>query len=726
MELSLLGATRPSVDLLTVLSNPAFWAVTAAVIGAVAGSIAFVTALINRRTAVAAREVQLAELRLTDGESEPGILLPARLQYFVDRAAALEQAVAQISAGERVLAIEGSTGVGKSAVATELVHRLRSEDTEGIPDLGAHDYLWIDGDDGCLTLVEICHQVTLVTGDQSVSSVADDAKLHALRAHLAGNKTVLLLDNIKFPSDSSVDPLRALLRTVPSGSLVIAAVNSPYALDASRVVLQELEPRYVLELVQHEARRLGLGDPNLFDEAFAGRLQGAVGGNPRLIETFLRAVSRSPASLEKLLEAVERGEGLRELFLPVWAELSARSRWVLGACAYLRGQAVADQLAVACEIDREDLSRVLAELMQVGFLTVVRSGGRPEVYVCPYSVQRFAIGETQADAIAAFTGRLTAYYIRQFAREPENAQWAIPHIAGIKAVLQWLSDRGDDADAQGLFASILDIFFTLGLFDDRITTGRLAYESAMRAGNHRSASLATDVLASTHAARGELEEAREAVALGLLAAERSDDPGERARQMRANAVLLYKSGEAVRAITAMDGADELARETGELEILVNILGLRTVAHWYVGAFAEAEAAAESGLRVCREMSWQRATAYPLRNLAEVAIHRGDLDRARMLVEQAGKIAAAFGDRRQMARIRLTTARLELVSRNVRAARSEAFSAESDAIELGLAPELQEARAIRVAAARAGLFPPVGRYYARRRPPRFTDAPVGGD
>jgi hypothetical protein len=704
---------------LTVLSNPAFWAVVGATLAVLGGAIGLTTALINRKAATAGRSDPAAL-----PAKEPGILLPTRLHHFVDRAEAIEQAVTHIAAGERVVAIEGGTGVGKSAVATELAHRLRLEGADRIPDLHAHDYLWIDGHNRPVSLVEICRQVTLATGDQSVSSVADDEKLPALRAHLARNNTVLLLDNIKIGQDS--DPLHDLLRTVPSGSLVIAAVNTPYTLDASRVVLQELESTYVLELVRYEALRLALGDLRLFDQVFATRLQAAVGGNPRLIESFLRALSRSPESVEDLFDTVEGGEGPRELFMPVWRELPPGPRSVLAACAYLRGQSIAEQLAVACEMDREDVSRALAELMRVGLMTVVRSADRPELYVCPYSARRFVLGEVSSDAIASFTKQLTAYYIHQFASEPENADWAVPHVAGIKAVLQWLFDREDDADLQALFASILDVLMTLGLFDDRVTTGRLSYESAMRAGNHRGASLATDVMASTHAARGELEQAREALALGLVAAEQSGDPGERARQMRANGVCLYKGGEARRALAAILGADGLARQTGELEIVVNVLGLRTVAHWYVGEFEESAAAAEEQLHVCREMGWQRAAAYPLRNLAEVAIHGGEFARAYAYVEDAREVASTFSDRRQIARIRLTTARLELFDRKLDSAARQAFAAETDAIELGLPPELREARAIRIAAGRARLLPPLARRYARRRPPRFTDAPIGGD
>jgi len=702
------------------------WFVLGPAIGLLAAAIGLTTALIGRRTSVEEREARRSEREAAAPANGLGILLPPRLPCFVDRTEAMEEALGRIAAGERVLAIAGGAGVGKSAVAGELAHRLRSDGAAaGIPDLSAHDFLWIDGQDGCPTLVDICRQLTLLTGDQSLSSVADDAKLEALRAHLARNKTVLLLDNVKLTAERSGEPLRQLLRAIPSGSLAIASVNSPYALDGPRVFLEDLKPAYVLELVRHEARRLGL-EEDLFDAEFADRLQRAVGGNPRLIESFLRALSRSSRSLDDLLEAVERGEGVRELYLPVWEELSESARAVLAACASLRGQAIAEQLAVACALEWEQLAPPLEELMWVGLVTVLRGNGRPDTYACSHSLQRFALTEAPPEQIGAFAHRLSTHYVSRLAAEPENAQGAAPHVTGIKAVLQWLYDRDEDAEVQALFASVLDVLFTLGLFDDRIGTGWLAYESATRAGNPRGASLAVDVIASTHAARGELAQAREAVALGLLAAERSGDPGERARMMRADALVHYKDGDPSGALDAVEGAAELARRTGDLEVVVNLCGLRAVAHWHAGEFEQSAAAASEGLRVCQEMSWQRAMAYPLRNLAEVAIHDGDLPHARTLLADARRIAGEHGDRRQLARIHLTAARLELLSGDPAAARSEALAAQAGALELGLVPELREVSALRRAASRARFFPPLRRYYRSRRPARFTDAPVGGD
>ncbi|HST42705.1 MAG TPA: AAA family ATPase [Conexibacter sp.] len=700
--------------------------VVVAVIGIVAGAMTLKTARINRQTALVGREAQLAEQTVSEATARPEVLLPSRLRPFVDRVDVIDHVVAQIGVGERVVAIEGNAGVGKSAVAVELAHRLRDRAHPGALDLREHHFIWVDGRNACPTLAEICQQITLLTGNQSLASVADSTKLDALRAHLAQHRTVLLLDDVKVASSAAEGPLRQLLRTVPDGSLVIAALNGPHTLDGMRITVHELRSPHALELIELSARRLGLADTGIVDPAFARRLHAAVGGNPHLIESFVRKVQSSPEPIERLLRAVERGEGLRDPFLPAWEGSGAEARAVLVVCAALDGQAITEQLTFGSGLSERDVVRALEELMGSGLVTVVRAPDRPERFVCPYALRQFVKAEIAPAEIAAIASRLAAFYVKQFSDEPENAFWAVPHVAAITAVLELLFDHGLDADVQRVFSSSLDIFYTLGLFDARISTAGLAHRSAVRVGNHRAASLAMDVLSSTHAARGEIGAAREAVALGLIAAEAAEDPGERARQMRAHALVLYKAGRAAEALTAMEGAEELARQTGELEIVVNLLGLQTVAHWYVGAFEASAAAARRGLRVCEQMGWERAKAYPLRNLAEVAIHAGDWQEAERLLRQARALSVALGDRRQITRIHLTGARLLLLSGRSQAAVGEAEAAVSEAAVLGLAPELCEARAIFAKARRATLLAPVRWACVRARRPRFTDAAIGGD
>ncbi len=716
---------------LVVLAGPAVsrgalpdWALVGGLVAAVAGLVALVTALVNLWTArVASRNA--ARVPTADSTTpRQKVLLPAR-SHFVNRDEELRRAVARIHAGEIVVAIEGALGVGKSATATELAWRLRGDRPADQPilDLEGHTFVWVDGRDRPPSLTEICRPLSLLTGDQSLTVVADDEKLDALRAHLSANKTVLVLDNLKLAHDPASEMLRDLVRTVPAGSLVIASVNRPGALDGSRVALRELDPAHVLELVHHQVLRLGLSDEDMFDEAFVTRLQRVLGGNPRMIEWFLRGFCRSSQSLDERLAAVERGEGLQELFAPAWRDLDDKPRDVLAACAHLRGEAIADQLVIACRLTDDAVSFALEHLVREGLVVAVRVSGRPQVFTCAPALQRFVAAETPAEARASFTARLAEHFVIRFSSDREDARGAIPHIGALRVIVEELFARGDDDQVRALFGVALDILFTLGLFDDRIALGTLAYESGVRADG---ASLAAEVVSSTHAVRGEVDAARDAVALGLVAAERSGWPGEVARQKRCAGLVSYRCGNAAEALTLVQGADELARDADDLETLVNILELRAAAHWYLGALDDCEGAAEQSMRVCEEMPWERAKAYPLRYLAEIAIHRREARRAQELLDSAQAIAAEYSDRRHAARLTLTQARLHLLEGQLREATRTATEAEFAARRLGLPPESREARALTVAARRAGVVPPLRLFYARRRPLRLTDAPVGGD
>ncbi|HEU4700973.1 MAG TPA: ATP-binding protein, partial [Conexibacter sp.] len=645
-----------------MVAGASSWSTVGLVAGAAAGIVALATAAINHHTARLNRRTA-APAPADDPAPAPKALLPGRA-HFINRSVELGDAVARIRAGEAVVSIEGDVGIGKSAAATELAHRLQSAQPAavGVPDLHDRWFLWVDGRDGCPSLADICRPLATLTGNVALSTVADADKLDVLRAHLASSRTVLVLDNLRLADDPDSQAVRELVRRMPDGSLVIASLNSPGALDGARVPLQELDRDDAVKLFQHEVERQGLRDPAVLSEDVAQRLMGVVGGNPGMISWFVRALSHSSQSLEERLTALERGEGFAELLAPVWAQLAGTSQRVLGAIALLRGRATAHQLAIACNLPDDEVLSALDELMRSGFATPVRALDAPDLFTCGPAVERFAFAQTTAEERGRFVQRLARHYTSWFESDWEDARGGIPHVDAIRTVIEELFAAGDDDALQALFRVTLDILFTLGLYDDRIATGALAYESAMRAGNYEAASLASSVLSSTHAVRGELAQANAALALGLLAAEQTGSRREVARQMRETGFLSYRSREPQRALQAVERAEQLARESGDLNNAVDVLGLRMAAHWYLGELDEAERAADAYWQTCAEIPWERAKCTPLRYYAEIAIQRGDLARAQAELSRAREIAASYDDLRGLVRMDLTEARLQLALR----------------------------------------------------------------
>lgn len=703
---------------LTALGDDGTFKAAAALLVILGGLVAMRTAALNLRTARINAPVP------DSAQPEPAapVLLPARPQ-FINRTEDLRRAISEVARGANVLTIEGSDGVGKSATAAELVWKLHQQEVgpDG-PDFHGHTFAWVDAGHRAPQIDDICRQLALLTADQALSALAPSAKLDALRAHLARTPTVLLLDNVRLPDDRARRETQRILAAVPAGSLVVASIAPPAPAAGARLALVDLDADHVGALARQQARRLGLDVDGDLDAEFARDLHDALGGNPQLIEWFVRSLQTSPQAPRAHLEAVRAGAGIADLFAPVWSRLTSNEQDVLAVCALLRAGAMAEHLGWGIGITASNAAPVLDRLASIGLLTVIRTIGQPARFTCSPAWRSFVL-VAQAGKLENLTARIGAELTRRLEAAPEDARSAAPHIDAVVAIIESQYDHGLDADLQRLFAASLDIVFTLGLFDDRIRLGALAIKSGERSGDHAGASRAAEVLSSTHAVRGEFDAAREAVALGFAAAARSGSDGERARQQRCAAFVEYRAGHAADALGTVTGAEEAAGGVGDLETVVNALEVQCAAHWWLGDFESTQRAAERCLRVCEEMPWRRAVAYPMRWLAEVDHQAGRHQEALDRLSLAEAISREHSDDRQLARIAITRARAELG----RGATAPALTAARDAAalsrRLGMPPELTEALAVVRAARRARFLPKALRL---RRRARLTDAPVGGD
>jgi hypothetical protein len=653
-------------------------------------------------------------------------LLPGRAS-FINRKREMSDLISRVRAGDdTLLTIEGDRWVGKSATATELVHSLRSGQADGSFDPRERRFVWFDAHGECPTLADICGRLSLATDDQSLAAAAEAHKREELRVHLAGNRTVLVLDNLSLGDDQPSRILIDLLEDLPDGSLVIAAVNRPGALVAPRVPLGELSAADVKRLIDDRARRLNLDGVEQFNEEFAKRLHDLIGGNPGVIEWFLRGYHSTSEPLEDRIAGLEKGGELSEVFAPAWQALSEDCRSTLQACAYLRGEATAQQIAIACDRPEQAMRAAADELRHERLLTSVRGRNRPTVYTCARAFRLFIASETPESRRALFTQRLADHYIRHFTESPEDADYGVSEVGAWRVVRDELGVAGDDTRIQALFRSVLDILFTLGQYDELIDAAERSFESAESAENFAGAALAGAMKAGTQAIRGEVVEAGESLALAGVAAEASGQAGPISRVQRCQGFVQYRSRRPRQALAAIEGTEDLSRQGEEPINLVDTLDLRTAANWYLRRFDACEAAARASLEASSQMGWERAGAYPLRYLAELALQRRQPPQARKLIEEAHEITVRFRDKRQRARVELTRARLCLLEGELDRGRTAAAEAVAETTRLGLPPEREEALAVAAAIDRARRSWLWRRFYSLRRPTRLSTAPVGGD
>lgn len=664
-----------------------------------------------------------------DRKNKPRVLLPSRAQ-LVDRGNEVAQALRHLDQGEYLVSIEGSIGVGKSALAVEVAHRLAERISTKKPRGAYTTLVWLDAHNGLLRLADLARTLALATGNPTLSAAPAENKAEALRSHLADNPAVLVIDNLRLTA-TDAQHLIDFLKTLPSGSIAIVSANTPGRLPAPRVLLQELQLQFMQELLLREARRRGVpeiveADPTTFE-----RIHRLLGGNPRAIELFVLACSRDSRSLSEQIDQLEGGsvQLADALFSAVWQDMDQTTRHLLRVCAYLGGSANLEQLRTALAAPDIEVEPRVERLWSDGLLASIRNLGAT-TYTTSAALRLFVINHTSDDQTAPIASRLADHFIDRFSHDWEDAAGASMNIDAIRILIQDLARRGSYEQCVRLFEVTLDIFFTLGLFDDRIELGWTAYEAATALGNAEQRSLALSVISSTHAVRGEVEEAARTAQMGLNIARESGSMREIARQLRCVGFSQFRAGNAAEALAAVknseEDAEEMARQAGDPNNMIDIQSLVGAAHWHLRDLDSCDRTVRRFLQACEQLPWERGKAYAIRDLAEVTLMRRAFTDAGLLLDQARQIATEYRDVRQLVRIDLTQARLSLFRGRLIKARKYARKAAVEARRLSLSGEQSEAEATQRHATRA-LTMPWLRLATYRRPRfRFTDQTIGGD
>ncbi|MFV2018946.1 AAA family ATPase [Micromonospora sp. LOL_023] len=659
----------------------------------------------------------------------PKILLPSRTQ-LVDRTDEVAQVLHHLDRGEYLVSIEGSIGVGKSALATEVAHRLAEQRTGRRQARGYTSLVWFDAHNGALGLADLARTLGLAAGDPTLSAAPAEHKAEVLRAFLADHPTVLVIDNLRLTA-ADAQQLISFLRTLPSGSLAIVSANTPGRLPAPRVMLQELQLKYTQELLVREAARRGTTEILNADRATLARLHELLGGNPRAIELFVLACSHDSRNLAARIRQLEAGSAqlTEALFTAVWQDVSVAGRSLLGVCAFLNGSANAEQLRAALDLPQGEIESLVERLWSDGLLSSRQQNGTT-FYVCSAALRLFVLDQLSEDDLRRTATQLADHFISRFGQDWEDASGAEAHLDAIRLLIRDRHRCGAHEQSFRLFEVTLDIFFTLGLFDDRIDLGWVAYHAATALGQGEDRSLALSVISSTHAIRGEDESAARTAGLGLRIAREIGSAKEIARQLRCVGFQLFRAGKAVEALAVVknshEDAEDMARSAGDFNNMIDIQSLVGAAYWHLGRLDECAQTVRRFLDACEELPWERGKAYAIRDLAEVTLMSGAFQDAALLLGQARSIAVAYRDVRQLVRVDLTDARLHLFQGRMIRARRLAVRAGSSARELSLIGERAEAAAVARHAIRSLFMPWLWALAIRRPRIRFTDMTVGGD
>lgn len=138
----------------------------------------------------------------------PPFEVPPRLANFVDREAELRAIRQALDTGASLVQILGMGGIGKTAVAVEIAHRMHERFPDGV--------LWVSLESGT-TLENVLHHIALSYG-QVLAEMETEALAAQVRSLLASKKALIVLDSAE---NLSEDELRQLLPGVPNCPVLI-------------------------------------------------------------------------------------------------------------------------------------------------------------------------------------------------------------------------------------------------------------------------------------------------------------------------------------------------------------------------------------------------------------------------------------------------------------------------------------------------------------------------
>jgi predicted ATPase len=559
--------------------------------------------------------------------------LPHPASTFLGREAELQEVLAKIRAGARLLTLSGPGGTGKTRLAIEAASTLVPRFRAGV--------FWV----GLASL----RDPALVTESIAQTLGATDG----LAEHISERELLLLLDNLEQVVECGPD-LSELLLACPNLTLL---VTSRERLRIRGEVEFPVPPLAAPEAVALFCERSQL-DPSDEIAELCTRLDSL----PLAVElAAARTNVLSPAEiLQRLASRLDLFKGGRDAD-PRQATLRATIEWsydlltgeeqrLFARLSVFRGGCTLDAAEEVVGADVDGLQSLIDKSL------VRRSDGR---FWMLETIRELARERHDASGEAEATGRSHAEWFLAMAERAEPFLKGAEQPAWLQRLeddhdnlrksLDWLLDHGEP-ELAGRLAGALWLFWYM---HGHVSEARRWLRRALDAGSVEPSETRAKLLDGA----GYLAfEQSDDEAIGLLEASLACAKEVRATSTAAIAaahvcgVLAWaRSGgsDLQEAIAAGDEAVRFARQAGDdyaLAVALNNLG---ATHDILGDTERSATYTEESLELRRRLGDMSGIALSLYNLAADALRKGDTSRAAALYSEAAEIATAIGDKRHL-------------------------------------------------------------------------------
>jgi hypothetical protein len=304
-------------------------------------------------------------------------LLTPHQSQFIGRRSLLDELKKALDSRSYIISLDGVGGIGKSALAIEMVQQLYKAKTyDFIISLSAKNRVWVKHSEARQAnfsghtelLTEIANVLEIPTANRDISTVKND-----VITLMKGLKGLLLIDNIEEIDDTAV--FEFLKNEVPEPVKIIVTSRVSRDLGARTISVPGMTEDEAHTLLQQELERAGYtGYINELEDA--KEIVKAAGYLPLAIK-WAASLAASAQSLHHLSTQLRTRDTTRKEFLDfcfatMYDELSETARNVALLCPYLLNDWNTLALSITLDKPVNQIERAVAELEDRGILIASR------------------------------------------------------------------------------------------------------------------------------------------------------------------------------------------------------------------------------------------------------------------------------------------------------------------------------------------------------------------
>jgi tetratricopeptide (TPR) repeat protein len=566
---------------------------------------------------------------------------------------------------QRLIALIGEGGVGKTTLAAEAVRALGS--------VFAGRIVWASAEKSAgFAFSTLLDEIASQLGQKELSKLAPDKKEEAVRTLIAPSPTLIVLDNFETVSTKEQKLCEAFL----SSGLCAAIITSRQRVDAARpLYIDAMKPDEASEFLEKLVAQMS--DPAVFSDDVRRRIIETADARPYVVQWITAQIDQEAQEPEVILNELSRGKGDaaervfdRSFNLP---QLGDDGRITLLALSLFVPDASREALAAVAGFEG-NLERVNGAITNLRSLQLIKARDGNRRLGIEGLTRSLATARLDEDKWESeFRRRSVAHFVEYASKHNQATGEDFGVLDADKdnlfAAMDIAAEREDWESVMAIQEAMTHFLHLRGYWEDAISRGELALQAARRMAHEDAIAHFAHNIAITRLHRGEVGEARRLYDESLAIQKTLENRSGIAGTLHQLARLAQDQGETDEARRLYDESLAIKKQIGDQSgIAITLHNLAALAQDQ-GDIDEARRLYNESLEIAKMLSDQPGISQTLHQLATLAQLQGEYENARRLCYESLEIKKKLGDQFGIA---LTLAQLgnlaELEGNNLEAVR----------------------------------------------------------